>query len=84
MFEIRLDDKLITSSNNWREAHIETIDFLSGNNSRTLKSLNERYENYTDEDLFYELESMTDKEITININFTVDVPVKVNQHILNN
>ncbi|WP_455679704.1 hypothetical protein [Streptococcus sp.] len=47
-----------------------------------MKSLNERYENYTDEDLFYELESMTDKEITININFTVDVPVKVNQHIL--
>jgi len=82
MFEIRLDDELITSSNNWREAHIEVIDFLLGDDSSTLKKLYQHYALYTDEDLFYELESMTDKKITININFTVDVPVKVNQHIL--
>lgn len=82
MFEIRLDDKLITSSNNWREAHIVVIDFLLGDDSPTFKNLYQHYAFYTDEDLFYELESMTDKEITININFTVDVPVKVNQHIL--
>lgn len=37
MFEIRLDDELITSSNNWREAHIEVIDFLLGDDSPTLK-----------------------------------------------
>lgn len=82
MFEIRLDDELITSSNNWREAHIEVIDYLLDDDSPTLKNLYQHYALYTDEDLFYELEGMTDKKITININFTVDVPVKVNQHIL--
>lgn len=82
MFEIRLDDVLITRADDWREAHIEVIDFLLGDDSPTLKKLYQHYALYTDEDLFYELESMTDKKITININFTVDVPVKVNQHIL--
>lgn len=82
MFEIRLDDVLITRADDWREAHIEVIDFLLGDDSPTLKKLYQHYALYTDEDLFYELEGMTDKKITININFTVDVPVKVNQHIL--
>ena len=82
MFEIRLDDELITRAADWREAHVETIDYLLGDDSPTLKKLYQHYALYTDEDLFYELASMTDKKITININFTVDVPVKVNQHIL--
>ena len=82
MFEIRLDDELITRADDWREARVETIDYLLGDDSPTLKKLYQHYALYTDEDLFYELASMTDKKITININFTVDIPVKVNQHIL--
>ena len=82
MFEIRLDDVLITRADDWREAHIEVIDYLLDDDSPTLKKLYQHYVLYTDEDLFYELASMTDKKITININFTVDIPVKVNQHIL--
>lgn len=82
MFEIRFDDVLITRADDWREAHIEVIDYLLGDDSPTLKKLYQHYALYTDEDLFYELASMTDKKITININFTVDIPVKVNQHIL--
>lgn len=82
MFEIRLDDVLITRADDWGEAHIEVIDYLLDDDSPTLKKLYQHYALYTDEDLFYELASMTDKKITININFTVDIPVKVNQHIL--
>ena len=82
MFEIRLDDVPTKKANDWREAHIKVIDYLLGDDSPTLKKLYQHYALYTDEDLFYELASMTDKKITININFTVDIPVKVNQHIL--
>ena len=82
MFEIRLDDVPIKKANNWREAHIKVIDYLLGDDSPKLEKLYQHYALYTDEDLFYELVSMTDKKITININFTVDIPVKVNQHIL--
>lgn len=82
MFEIRLDDVLITRADDWREAHIETIDYLLDDDSPSLKNLYQRYALYTDEDLFYELASMTDKRITIVINFTLDVPVVIKQHIL--
>lgn len=82
MFEIRLDDVLITRADDWREAHIEVIDYLLDDDSPTLKNLYQHYVLYTDEDLFYELASMTDKRITIVINFTLDVPVVIKQHIL--
>lgn len=82
MFEIRLDDILITRADDWREAHIEVIDYLLDNDSPTLKNLYQHYALYTDEDLFYELASMTDKRITIVINFTLDVPVVIKKHIL--
>lgn len=82
MFEIRLDDVLITRADDWREAHIEVIDYLLDDDSPTLKNLYQHYALYTDEDLFYELASMTNKRITIVINFTLDVPVIIKQHIL--
>lgn len=82
MFEIRLDDVLITRANDWREAHIDVIDYLLDDDSPTLENLYSYYELYTDEDLFYELASMTDKEITIVINSTLDVPVIIKHHIL--
>lgn len=37
MFEIRLDDVLITRADDWREAHIEVIDYLLDDDSPTLK-----------------------------------------------
>ena len=82
MFEIKLDDVLIKKANDWREAHIKVIDYLLGDDSPTLKNLYQHYALYTDEDLFYELASMTDKRITVVINFTLDVPVVIKQHIL--
>ena len=82
MFEIRLDDVPIKRADDWREAHIKVIDYLLGDDSPTLKNLYQYYALYTDEDLFYELASMTDKRITIVINFKLDVPVVIKQHIL--
>lgn len=82
MFEIRLDEVLIKKANNWREAHIKAINYLLGDNSPTVKNLFKHYELYTDEDLFYELASMTNKRITIVVSFTLDVPVVIKQHIL--
>lgn len=82
MFEIKLDDVSIKKANNWREAHIKVIDCLLGDNSPTLENLYKHYELYTDEDLFYELASMTNKRITIVVSFTLDVPVVLRQHIL--
>lgn len=38
MFEMRLDDVLITRADDWREAHVETIDYLLGDDSPTLKN----------------------------------------------
>ncbi len=82
MFEIRLDDVPIKNADDWREAHIKVIDYLLGDDSPKLKNLRQHYALYTDEDLFYELASMTNKRITIVIKFKLDVPVVIKQHIL--
>ena len=82
MFEIRLDDVPIKKANNWREAHIKVIDYLLGDDSPKLEKLYQHYALYTDEDLFYELASMTNKRITIVIKFKLDVPVVIKQPIL--
>lgn len=82
MFEIRLDDVPTKKANDWREAHIKVIDYLLGDDSPKLKNLYQHYALYTDEDLFYELASMTNKRITVVIKFKLDVPVVIKQHIL--
>ena len=82
MFEIRLDEDLITCSSELRDALIETIDYILGREEPTLRELYQRYFNHTSEDLIEEINSMTDKRLTIIVNLPVDAKVSVLQHIL--
>ena len=82
MIEIRLDDDLITYSSELRDALIETIDYILGSEEPTLRELYQRYFNHTSEDLIEEINSMTDKRLTIIVNLPVDAKVSVLQHIL--
>ena len=82
MFEIRLDEDLITCSSELRDALIETIDYIIGREEPTLRELYQRYFNHTSEDLIEEINSMTDKRLTIIVNLPVDAKVSVLQHIL--
>ena len=82
MFEIRLDEDLITCSSELRDALIETIDYIIGSEEPTLRELYQRYFSYTSEDLIEEINGLTDKRLTIIVNLPVDAKVSVLQHIL--
>lgn len=82
MFEIRLDEDLITCSSELRDALIETIDYIIGREEPTLRELYQRYFSYTSEDLIEEIQSLTDKRLTIIFNFPLDYRVDVKQNIL--
>ena len=82
MFEIRLDDDLITLGSELRDELIGTIDYLLGREEPTLRELYQQYFNHTSEDLVEEIQSMTDKRLTIIVNLPVDAKVSVVQHIL--
>lgn len=82
MIEIRLDDELIFYQADLREALIETIDEFVNDESMTLAKTYKRYRNYSDEDLIEEIQSLTDKRLTIIFNFPLDYRVDVKQHIL--
>lgn len=82
MFEIRLDEDLITCSSELRDALIETIDYILGREEPTLRELYQRYFSYTSEDLIEEIQDLTDKRLTIIFNFPLDYRVDVKQHIL--
>ena len=82
MFEIRLDEDLITCSSELRDALIETIDYILGREEPTLRELYQRYFSYTSEDLIEGIQELTDKRLTIIVNPPVDAKVSVVQHIL--
>ncbi len=82
MFEIRLDDYLITFGSELRDELINTIDYLLGREEPTLREIYQQYFNHTSEDLIEEIQSMTDKRLTIIVNLPVDAKVSVVQHIL--
>lgn len=82
MFEIRLDDDTITFGSELRDELIGTIDYLLGREEPTLRELYQQYFNHTSEDLIEEIQSMTDKRLTIIVNLPVDAKVSVLQHIL--
>ena len=82
MFEIRLDEDLITCNSELRDALIETIDYIIGSEEPTLRELYQRYFSYTSEDLIEEINGLTDKRLTIIVNLPVDAKVSVLQHIL--
>ncbi|QBX25341.1 hypothetical protein SAMN02910293_00444 [Streptococcus henryi] len=82
MFEIRLDDGLITLGSELRDELIGTIDYLLGREEPTLREVYQQYFNHTSEDLIEEIQSMTDKRLTIIVNLPVDAKVSVVQHIL--
>ncbi len=82
MFEIRLDEDLITCSSELRDALIETIDYIIGREEPTLRELYQRYFSYTSEDLIEEIKGLTDKRLNLIVNLTLDARVSVTQHIL--
>lgn len=82
MFEIRLDEDLITCSSELRNALIETIDYILGREEPTLRELYQRYFSYTSEDLIEEIQELTDKRLNLIVNLTLDARVSVTQHIL--
>lgn len=82
MFEIRLDEDLITCSSELRDALIETIDYILGREEPTLRELYQRYFSYTSEDLIEEIQDLTDKRLSLIVNLTLDARVSVTQHIL--
>ena len=82
MFEIRLDEDLITCSSELRDALIETIDYIIGREEPTLRELYQRYFSYTSEDLIEEINGLTDKRLNLIVNLTLDARVSVTQHIL--
>ena len=82
MFEIRLDEDLITCSSELRDALIETIDYILGREEPTLRELYQRYFSYTSEDLIEEINGLTDKRLNLIVNLTLDARVTVTQHIL--
>lgn len=82
MFEIRLDEDLITCSSELRDALIETIDYIIGREEPTLRELYQRYFSYTSEDLIEEIQDLTDKRLNLIVNLTLDARVSVTQHIL--
>ncbi|WP_422804244.1 hypothetical protein [Streptococcus sp. FT1-55] len=82
MFEIRLDEDLITCSSELRDALIETIDYIIGREEPTLRELYQRYFSYTSEDLIEEIQDLTDKRLSLIVNLTLDARVSVTQHIL--
>ena len=82
MFEIRLDEDLITCSSELRDALIETIDYIIGREEPTLRELYQRYFSYTSEDLIEEIQELTDKRLNLIVNLTLDARVSVTQHIL--
>lgn len=82
VIEIRLDDELLLYQEDFREALLETIDELVNDESMTLAKTYKQYRNYSDEDLIEEIQSLTDKRLTIIFNFPLDYRVDVKQHIL--
>ena len=82
MFEIRLDEDLITCNSELRDALIETIDYIIGREEPTLRELYQRYFSYTSEDLIEEINGLTDKRLNLIVNLTLDARVSVTQHIL--
>lgn len=82
MFEIRLDEDLITCSSELRDALIETIDYILGREEPTLRELYQRYFSYTSEDLIEEIQDLTDKRLSLIVNLTLDARVSVTQHVL--
>ena len=83
MVEIRLDDELLLYQDDFREALLETINELeTSNQTITLAKTYKQYRNYSDEDLIEEIQSLTDKRLTIIFNFPLDYRVDVKQHIL--
>lgn len=82
MIEIRLDDELFLYQDDLREALLQTIDELVNDENMTLAKTYKQYRNYSDEDLVEEIQSLTDKRLTIIFNFPLDYRVDVKQHIL--
>lgn len=82
MIEIRLDDELLLYQDDFREALLGTINLLSNDESATLAKTYKKYRNWSDEDLIEEIQDLTDKRLTIVLNFPLDYRVDVKQHIL--
>lgn len=82
MIEIRLDNELIGYYDELREALLQVIDSLAVDETATLAQIYKKYRNWSDEDLIEEIQDLTDKRLTIVLNFPLDYRVDVKQHIL--
>lgn len=82
MIEIRLDNELIGYYDELREALLQVIDSLAVDETATLAKIYKKYRNWSDEDLIEEIQDLTDKRLTIVLNFPLDYRVDVKQHIL--
>lgn len=82
MVEIRLDDELLLYQSDLREALLETINELENDDSLTLAKTYKTYRHYSDEDLIEEIQTLTDKRLTIIFNFPLDYRIAIKQHIL--
>jgi hypothetical protein len=82
MIEIRLDNELVGYYGELREALLQTIDILTVDETATLAKIYKKYRNWSDEDLIEEIQDLTDKRLTIVLNFPLDYRVDVKQHIL--
>lgn len=82
MIEIRLDNELIGYHDELREALLQVIDSLAVDETATLAKIYKKYRNWSDEDLIEEIQDLTDKRLTIVLNFPLDYRVDVKQHIL--
>lgn len=82
MIEIRLDNELVGYYDELREALLQVIDSLAVDETATLAKIYKKYRNWSDEDLIEEIQDLTDKRLTIVLNFPLDYRVDVKQHIL--
>lgn len=83
MFEIRLDDEMITMGSELRDVLIETIDYIIGDDDfPTLKDTYEIYRNYDSEDLIEEIQDVTDEYLDIIVNLKPYVNVSFTQYIM--
>lgn len=82
MIEIRLDNELIGYYDELREALLQVIDSLAVDETATLAKIYKKYRNWSDKDLIEEIQDLTDKRLTIVLNFPLDYRVDVKQHIL--
>ena len=69
MIEIRFDNELVGYYDELREALLQAIDELVNDENMTLAKTYKTYRHYSDEDLIEEIQSLTDKRLTIIFNF---------------